>query len=48
MQEKTKNYLIDLIEDAFLDVSTIESTLDDFKKNLKKMKTFHEKVIKRL
>ena len=48
MQEKTKIYIKDLIDDASIEANTIEMTLNDIQKSLSKMRKFYDKVIKDL
>ena len=48
MKENTKKYLKDLIEDASIEANTLEMSLYDIQKSLKKLRKFYDKVIKNL
>jgi len=48
MQENTKKYLKGLIDDASIEANTIEFSLVDVQKSLKKLRKFYDKVIKQL
>lgn len=48
MQENTKKYFKELIDDASIEANTIEFALVDIQKSLKKLRQFYDKVIKKL
>jgi hypothetical protein len=48
MQEKTKKYLKDLIDDMEIELNSIEPMVHDAQKTLNKIKKFHDKVVKNL
>ena len=48
MQENTKKYVKELIDDVSIEANTIEYVLVDVQKSLKKLRQFYDKVIKKL
>ena len=48
MQENTKKYLKEIIDDISIESNTIELGLDDIQKSLKKLRKFYEKVIEKI
>ena len=46
MQEKTKKYLKELIEDISVEINDMEFEIQNLQKNMHKMKKFYDKVIK--
>jgi hypothetical protein len=48
MQENTKKYLKDLIDDMEIELNSIMPMVEDAQKSLKKMRKFYNKVIKQL
>lgn len=48
MKENTKKYLKELIDDASIEANTLELSLYDIQKSLKKLRKFYDKVVKKL
>lgn len=48
VQENTKKYMKELIDDISIEANTIEYSLCDIQKSLKKIRKFYNKVIKNL